>query len=899
MLDSEDSTVTYTIVSSPYEGRSGDVSPEVDGPPVMPEDPYTYVVAAFQAIPPSDYVPGPEEPKQARPSLVYIPYVPKPVYPEYILPEDDVFPAEEPPLPAAASPTADLPGYIPESDPDEDPEDDDEDPEEDPADHDDEEEEEPSGDDADEEDEEQDEDDDDEEEEYLASADSIQPPPALRVMAKISFRPQPPTLSFTKEDAERFLAMHIPPPSPLTLLSSPLPQIPSPILPALPHILPIPLPAASPPLQLLSSDHRVDRPEVTLPPRKRLSIVHCPGYEAGESSVAVVARPIKGRRTDYRFIDSVEAEIRRQRAEDIGYGIRDTWIDPRDVAEEEALTTLEGVNTRITALAAVQEQETQDIYGVMEDTQGRQTEIFQRVEALVDDSQYHYETSRLLMDAIFSCDLKKMAPKKAAPKGTTRIVGNDAAYVMTWIELKKKMEEKKSALMRKGRLQTRGSLKTLPETTKADSSLLKGKMWQRHTLQDLVIGNIMQGLDLCAPNAISTMMVHVLQDATSATRLATYLVTVGARQMPMLPTIRGNQQSLYDGKVLFEKHDPLVMHDSEETLQLVQESRQKMKQLNKEIKPAIYTKINHLSEVFVSQMAKSREEFYFSNTSKMANVSKPISIPNEEFSDDTTPSVVGKFLNESSSAHQELHKIVKEEIFPIVNQVDARVQNFEIQFLKEAAKFVGDFKSLAKEADESLAKHKALELEIERLLRGVIKRLQAQLGDLKGKSKDTSCVSDTLNPLSQKLENENVELEFQVSDQKDTACGTSENTKFAKQSILKKPPKVGLFRINNFTPSKEEKHVPNKVRASVRTNPITVSQPPVITKKVVNSDSNGLSSIGVDNTKTRRPQPRSNTKNDRVPSTSKSSRSKNKEVELEEHHRKLLLSRNKKHMSSE
>nr|GFC21066.1 hypothetical protein [Tanacetum cinerariifolium] len=49
-----------------------------------------------------------------------------------------------------------------------------------------------------------------------------------------------------------------------------------------------------------------------------------------------------------------------------------------------------------------------------------------------------------------------MAPKKAAPKRTTRlnpgaltwwnshvrIVGNDAAYVMTWIELKKKMADK-------------------------------------------------------------------------------------------------------------------------------------------------------------------------------------------------------------------------------------------------------------------------------------------------------------------------------------------------------------------------------------------------------------------------------------------------------------------------
>nr|GFC41444.1 retrovirus-related Pol polyprotein from transposon TNT 1-94 [Tanacetum cinerariifolium] len=42
----------------------------------------------------------------------------------------------------------------------------------------------------------------------------------------------------------------------------------------------------------------------------------------------------------------------------------------------------------------------------------------------------------------------------------------------------------------------------------------------------------------------------------------------------------------------------------------------------------------------------------------------------------------------------------------------------------------------------------------------------------------------------------------------------------------------------------------------------------------VNSDFNGLSSTGVDNTKTRRPQPRSNTTHDRVPSASKSSRSK-------------------------
>nr|GEZ11598.1 retrovirus-related Pol polyprotein from transposon TNT 1-94 [Tanacetum cinerariifolium] len=108
----------------------------------------------------------------------------------------------------------------------------------------------------------------------------------------------------------------------------------------------------------------------------------------------------------------------------------------------------------------------------------------------------------------------------------------------------------------------------------------------------------------------------------------------------------------------------------------------------------------------------------------------------------------------------------------------------------------------------------------------------------------------------------------------------------------------GMFRINPSKTSREEKHVPNIVSASNSGKPITVSQPPIITKKDVNSDLNGLSSIGVENTKTRRPQPRSNTKHDRVPSVSKRSRSKNKETKVEEHHRNLLLSKNNKHISS-
>nr|GFC54990.1 hypothetical protein [Tanacetum cinerariifolium] len=124
-----------------------------------------------------------------------------------------------------------------------------------------------------------------------------------------------------------------------------------------------------------------------------------------------------------------------------------------------------------------------------------------------------------------------------------------------------------------------------------------------------------------------------------------------------------------------------------------------------------------------------------------------------------------------------------------------------------------------------------------------------------------------------------------VSDQKDNTQDSSKNTTFAKQPIAEIIPKIGetndlskpvtsnsvstpqvskgvnnakvialgMFRISPDTVSKEAKEVPNTVSASSRTNPITVSQPSVIIKKGMNSNSNGLSSTGLDNTKTRRP----------------------------------------------
>ncbi|GJZ27588.1 hypothetical protein Tco_0572235 [Tanacetum coccineum] len=365
MSDYEDSTVTYTVVSSPFGGLLDIGSLGVNGPPVMPEDPYALY-------------------------------------------------AEEQPLP-----TADSPGYVPESDPEEDSEEgDDEDPKEDPADY-------PAdeGDDGDDEDEPSDDDKDDdvdiegEEEEHPAPTDSTTvalpavdhapsaeetepfetdesattppPHPAYRVTARISIRDEPPTSFWSDTEVARLLTIPTLPPSPLSPWSSSLPQIPSPPLPPIlsplpvsppllvsspppaspicplgyraamirlraeapstfhslplpppiilsqarsdapssgtPPLLPIPLPTSSPPWYLLSTDRRADRPKVTLPPRKRLGIALGPRYEVEEISSAPTARPPGGFRADYGFVATMDREIMRDLERDVGYRITDTW----------------------------------------------------------------------------------------------------------------------------------------------------------------------------------------------------------------------------------------------------------------------------------------------------------------------------------------------------------------------------------------------------------------------------------------------------------------------------------------------------------------------------------------------------------------------------------------------
>ncbi|GKB00990.1 hypothetical protein Tco_0829034 [Tanacetum coccineum] len=443
--------------------------------PWIPEDPY--VEAALQAPPSPDYVPGPEEPEQAPPSLDYVPGL------EHA---DDEIVAEDQPDAEDASPTAQSPDYVPESDLEANPEeDDDEDPEKDPVDY-------PAdgGDDRDDEDEPSEENEDDdvdieadedkEEEEHPAPTDSVvsaatpPPHPVYRVTARISIPAPVPTPVWSDAEVSRLLAISTLPSLPLSPWSSPLPQIPSsplppilspslPVSPPLPvsslvlvlspspppspirslgyraamirlraeavstsHFLPLPppfilsptrsdapssgippsseippplpisVPTSSPPLLLPSTSRREDRPEVTLPPRKRLGIALGPRYEVGESSSTAAARPAGGLRAYYGFVATMDREIRHDPERDVGYGIIDLWDEIVETLKGAPVSTDTELGRHITAFETRVRQDMDEIYTRLDNEQSQRQLLAGQLNMLFRDRRAHAYTRHLM-----------------------------------------------------------------------------------------------------------------------------------------------------------------------------------------------------------------------------------------------------------------------------------------------------------------------------------------------------------------------------------------------------------------------------------------------------------------------------------------------------------------------
>ncbi|GJX81581.1 hypothetical protein Tco_0331062 [Tanacetum coccineum] len=299
--------------------------------------------------------------------------------------DEHEFSAKEQPLPPVDSPTAESPGYVTKSDPEEDLEEfEDDETEDGPVDYPmdggddgDDDDGDSSRDDANDEDED---DEDDEEEEHLALADSaIVVPVDEPVFPSEGTEPviPPPSTDITIGARITRLARCMAPPahsSPLlpssgcptqfqtlriestqALIDAVTTALPAPPLPPLPPSLYIPPPV----------DRKDDIPESEQPPRKRLCLSTLGSrYEVRES---YIARPTRGRGIDYGFVSTVDVKEGRQGIRDVGYGIRDTWVDPADAVPEIAPVTLGDVNTRVTELAELHEHDTHDLYTLLED----------------------------------------------------------------------------------------------------------------------------------------------------------------------------------------------------------------------------------------------------------------------------------------------------------------------------------------------------------------------------------------------------------------------------------------------------------------------------------------------------------------------------------------------------
>ncbi|GKE91671.1 hypothetical protein Tco_1572766 [Tanacetum coccineum] len=170
--------------------------------------------------------------------------------------------------------------------------------------------------------------------------------------------------------------------------------LPPPII--LSHTRPDAPSLGTPPLHLLSTDRREDRPEVTLPPRKRLGIALGPIYEVEESSSAAAARPAGGLRVDYDFVATMDREIRHDPERDVGYGITDSWDEIVETLHGAPVSTNTELGRHMTTFETRFRQDTDEIYTRLDDEQSGRQLLAGRLNMLFKDRRAHARTARLM-----------------------------------------------------------------------------------------------------------------------------------------------------------------------------------------------------------------------------------------------------------------------------------------------------------------------------------------------------------------------------------------------------------------------------------------------------------------------------------------------------------------------
>ncbi|PWA89320.1 hypothetical protein CTI12_AA112170 [Artemisia annua] len=446
----------------------------------------------------------------------------------------------------------------------------------------------------------------------------------------------------------------------------------------------------------------------------------------------------------------------------------------------------------------------------------------------------------------------------------------------------------------------------------------------------------------------SSQTIHMITSQTDPIYYTKHKMALGNKTPCNLKKAQEEHNVLYNGNVIHTKHDPPIVRDYVETIELAEDSQIKMKQKSPDQKSIDYNKINKLSGItFVPQKQTSA----FSKSSV-------ISKQNWATSNNLESKMRLTEKNWNSTVHLQLKKILESEFAPQINNINARVNHFEKAFLTETVDFIKDHKSLIKKANESIVQINVLENLNDSLLEAVLSNdimstiLQTHFvkEHERLQSENSAIVPKYENALL-KLEKENVSY-FKQLDRKSEECkydklsyehafknmkeqndllraqlesqkGKGVETKFAKpglrrnkmlqnriiiniekeveKAVVEKPKVIapGLYRISTTTASVSTSKPYGTNDMSLHNNPKEPRKAETTSNdKNVNPNVCALPSTGLESTsRSSRLQPRSNTRNNRVSPVSKS-RCMNKIEEVEEHPRTLPLC-NKRHISSE
>ncbi|GKF04251.1 hypothetical protein Tco_0034919 [Tanacetum coccineum] len=154
--------------------------------------------------------------------------------------------------------------------------------------------------------------------------------------------------TLTSEAASTSHSLPLPPPFILSPIRLDVPSS------GIPLPLPISVPTSSPPLLLPSASRREDRPEVTLPPRKR--------------------------------------EIRHDPERDVGYGITDLWDEIVETLQGAPVSTDTELGQHMTAFETRVRQDTDEIYTRLDDEQSQRQLLASQLNMLFRDRRTHTYT---------------------------------------------------------------------------------------------------------------------------------------------------------------------------------------------------------------------------------------------------------------------------------------------------------------------------------------------------------------------------------------------------------------------------------------------------------------------------------------------------------------------------